>query len=198
MKVDSQVVSQRNLHGVSFSGTTSVNEFSLSSSAWSWYKEEVGVSSNHSFIKPGLLEQINTTKDNSDYLWYTTSINVKESIVPGQEKEAFLHIGSLGHAALVFVNKRLVGFGFGNHEDASFNLSEKISLNQGDNTLDILSMMIGLQGVCRSACALEQECHLSFLARTKLMGMNHERAWRRVVKEHMSSFSLSCRDWSIP
>ncbi|XP_034698221.1 beta-galactosidase 8-like isoform X2 [Vitis riparia] len=140
-----KVVSQRNLHGVSFSGTTSVNEFSLASSAWSWYKEEVGVSSNHSFIKPGLLEQINTTKDNSDYLWYTTSINVKESIVPGQEKEAFLHIGSLGHAALVFVNKRLVGFGFGNHEDASFNLSEKISLNQGDNTLDILSMMIGLQ-----------------------------------------------------
>ena len=39
----------------------------------------------------------------------------------------------------------ITGFGFGNHEDASFNLSEKISLNQGDNTLDILSMMIGLQ-----------------------------------------------------
>ena len=39
----------------------------------------------------------------------------------------------------------ITGFGFGNHEDASFNLNEKISLNQGDNTLDILSMMIGLQ-----------------------------------------------------
>ena len=42
-------------------------------------------------------------------LHHVGSINVKESIVPGQEKEAFLHIGSLGHAALVFVNKRLVG-----------------------------------------------------------------------------------------
>lgn len=37
------------------------------------------------------------------------------------------------------------GFGFGNHEDASFILGEKISLNKGTNTLDILSMMIGLQ-----------------------------------------------------
>ena len=39
----------------------------------------------------------------------TGSINVKEDIMPGKEKELLLHIESLGHAALVFVNKRLQG-----------------------------------------------------------------------------------------
>lgn len=38
-----------------------------------------------------------------------------------------------------------VGFGYGNHDDASFVLKKKISLNRGNNTLDVLSMIIGLQ-----------------------------------------------------
>ena len=37
------------------------------------------------------------------------------------------------------------GFGYGNYEDASFNLSKKITVHQGNNTLDVLSMIIGLQ-----------------------------------------------------
>ena len=58
-------------------------------------------------------------------LHHVGSINVQESIVPGQEKEAFLHIGSLGHAALVFVNKRLVGVFPNNYKRrfSSFSLS---------------------------------------------------------------------------
>lgn len=39
----------------------------------------------------------------------------------------------------------IVGFGYGNHDDASFVLTEKVHLNHGENTLDILSMMVGLQ-----------------------------------------------------
>lgn len=38
-----------------------------------------------------------------------------------------------------------VAFGYGYHDDASFNISEKISLEKGSNTLDIISMMIGVQ-----------------------------------------------------
>lgn len=37
------------------------------------------------------------------------------------------------------------GFGYGNHEDASFIVDEKITLNHGNNTIDLLSMMIGVQ-----------------------------------------------------
>lgn len=44
----------------------------------------------------------------------------------------------------------LVGFSCGNHDDASFVFSEKITLNYGSNTLDMLSMMIGLQVIILS------------------------------------------------
>lgn len=37
------------------------------------------------------------------------------------------------------------GFGYGNREDARFNLTKKITVHHGSNTLDVLSMMIGLQ-----------------------------------------------------
>lgn len=37
------------------------------------------------------------------------SIKVNENNTEGQQKEALLLVESLGHAALVFVNKRLVG-----------------------------------------------------------------------------------------
>uniref|UniRef100_A0A7N2LVH0 beta-galactosidase n=1 Tax=Quercus lobata TaxID=97700 RepID=A0A7N2LVH0_QUELO len=137
-----KVVAQRNLQVIS--SAHSVNELLRAPSAWSWYKEKVGIWSNNSFVESGLLEHIDTTKDTSDYLWYTTSINVEEDIMPGKEKDYLLHIESLGHAALVFVNKRLQGFGYGNHEDESFNLTKKITFHHGNNTLDVLSMMIGL------------------------------------------------------
>lgn len=39
-------------------------------SSWSWIYEPVGISKK-AFVKPGLLEQINTTADKSDYLWYS-------------------------------------------------------------------------------------------------------------------------------
>ena len=41
-------------------------------SSWSWFHEPVGISKTQAFVKPGLLEQINTTGDKSDYLWYSS------------------------------------------------------------------------------------------------------------------------------
>ncbi|MBA0745108.1 hypothetical protein Gogos_007698, partial [Gossypium gossypioides] len=40
-------------------------------SGWSWINEPVGISKASAFNKLGLLEQINTTADKSDYLWYS-------------------------------------------------------------------------------------------------------------------------------
>lgn len=37
------------------------------------------------------------------------------------------------------------GFGYGIHDDSSFILSVKVNLHAGSNTIDVLSMMIGLQ-----------------------------------------------------
>lgn len=39
----------------------------------------------------------------------------------------------------------VAGFGYGNHDSANFSMTQKINLNPGNNTLDVLSMMIGLQ-----------------------------------------------------
>ncbi|KAL6201128.1 hypothetical protein ACLB2K_024843 [Fragaria x ananassa] len=130
-----KVVSQRTAGDPIFASTT------LELSSWGWYKETVGSWSNGSFSSPGLLEQISTTKDTSDFLWYSISINIG----PDQGTELFLNIESLGHAALIFVNKKPIGFGYGNHEDASFILNELVALNPGNNTIDMLSMMIGVQ-----------------------------------------------------
>ncbi|XP_047309038.1 beta-galactosidase 8-like isoform X2 [Impatiens glandulifera] len=140
-----KVVTQKNLIDVVFPRKSNMIEYSLASSEWSWFKEKVGVWSNSSFITSRLLEQINTTQDSSDFLWYTTSINVDENSKVDKETKAFLLIQSLGHAGLVFVNKKLIGFSYGYHDDASFNFSGSIDLNHGRNTLDVLNMMIGLQ-----------------------------------------------------
>lgn len=48
-----------------------VNPSEALSSGWSWFNEPVGISSENAFTKLGLLEQINTTSDQSDYLWYS-------------------------------------------------------------------------------------------------------------------------------
>lgn len=49
---------------------SSINDQSLT---WEKYDEEVGSLEDNSLITvTGLLEQINVTRDNSDYLWYIT------------------------------------------------------------------------------------------------------------------------------
>uniref|UniRef100_A0A7N2LSV3 Beta-galactosidase n=1 Tax=Quercus lobata TaxID=97700 RepID=A0A7N2LSV3_QUELO len=177
-----KVVAQRNLQVIS--SAHSVNELLRAPSAWSWYKEKVGIWSNNSFVESGLLEHIDTTKDTSDYLWYTTSINVEEDIMPGKEKDYLLHIESLGHAALVFVNKRLQGFGYGNHEDESFNLTKKITFHHGNNTLDVLSMMIGLQvGLEGEYVGLDKIslANGSLWTQGTALPVNHSLIWYKVI-----------------
>lgn len=40
--------------------------------AWQSYNEETALNDGNTFTATGLLEQVNTTRDNSDYLWYST------------------------------------------------------------------------------------------------------------------------------
>lgn len=39
---------------------------------WQSYNEDINSMGDESFATVGLLEQINVTRDNTDYLWYTT------------------------------------------------------------------------------------------------------------------------------
>ncbi|RDY09559.1 Beta-galactosidase 8 [Mucuna pruriens] len=115
----------------------SLDEYS--SSGWSWISEPIGISKADSFSKFGLLEQINTTADRSDYLWYSLSIDLDAGAQP------VLHIKSLGHALHAFINGKLAGSATGNHEKANFNVDIPITLVAGKNKIDLLSLTVGLQ-----------------------------------------------------
>ncbi|KAK1309597.1 Beta-galactosidase 8 [Acorus calamus] len=104
-----KVVSQKAFGGSSYKNKMNV-EYNIASSAWYWYEEHVGFRSDSSFTQPGLLEQINTTKDASDYLWYSQSIDVNDELPQGKE-EAVLHIESLVMQHLSLLTKGLQNYG---------------------------------------------------------------------------------------
>ncbi|RDX70682.1 Beta-galactosidase 8 [Mucuna pruriens] len=112
-----------------------------SGSGWSWISEPVGISKADSFSKFGLVEQINTTADRSDYLWYSLSIDLEDDAGP----QTVLHIESLGHALHAFINGKLAGSGTGNSGKAKVNVDIPITLVTGKNTIDLLSLTVGLQ-----------------------------------------------------
>ncbi|QCD89687.1 beta-galactosidase [Vigna unguiculata] len=80
--------------------TESLKEEVGSGSGWSWISEPVGISKDDSFSKFGLLEQINTIADKSDYLWYSLSIGIEDDA----GSQTVLHIESLGHALHALIN----------------------------------------------------------------------------------------------
>ncbi|XP_047175416.1 beta-galactosidase 8-like [Vigna umbellata] len=106
-----------------------------SCSGWSWISEPVGISKADSFSKFGLLEQVNTTGDRSDYLWYSLSIDL-DAVT-----QTVLHIESLGHALHAFINGKLAGSGTGNKVKVDI----PVPLVAGKNTIDLLSLTVGLK-----------------------------------------------------
>ncbi|KAL5755424.1 hypothetical protein ACOSP7_023644 [Xanthoceras sorbifolium] len=113
---------------------------------WEVFKEKAGIWGEADFVKNELVDHINTTKDTSDYLWYTTSINVSED-------EEFLKKGShpvlliesKGHALHAFVNQEMQGTASGNGTHLPFKFKKPISLKAGRNEIALLSMTVGLQ-----------------------------------------------------
>ncbi|CAI8595674.1 unnamed protein product [Vicia faba] len=118
-----------------------VDSLGSSSSGWSWISEPVGISKDDAFTKFGLLEQINTTADRSDYLWYSLSIDVEDTV----GAQPVLHIESLGHALHAFINGKLAGSGVGNSGNAKVKVDIPITLVSGKNKIDLLSLTVGLQ-----------------------------------------------------
>ncbi|KAG6522825.1 hypothetical protein ZIOFF_019980 [Zingiber officinale] len=113
---------------------------------WETYDEEVASQGENSLItSTGLLEQINVTRDTSDYLWYITSLDVNPT-------EGFLQRGQLpvltvrsaGHALHVFINGQLSGSTYGTREDRKLKFSGNVNLRAGTNKIALLSVAVGL------------------------------------------------------
>ncbi|KAI7732050.1 hypothetical protein M8C21_022941 [Ambrosia artemisiifolia] len=116
------------------------------SSDWSYVSEPVGISSNDAFGKQGLVEQLNTTADQSDYLWYSISIDVKgDEPFLHNRSQTTLHVKSLGHVFHLFVNGQLEGSAIGSYDHPNLSKDFTVTLKHGMNKLDLLSLTVGLQ-----------------------------------------------------
>lgn len=115
-------------------------------SAWSSFSEPVGISKSGTFVKPLLLEQINTTADKSDYLWYSSSIVIKgDEPFLQNGSQSVLHVESLGHGLHAFINGKLAASKFGVSGNHKVSADIPVTLNTGNNMIDLLSLTVGLQ-----------------------------------------------------
>ncbi|RDX81515.1 Beta-galactosidase 1 [Mucuna pruriens] len=116
--------------------------------SWQSFNEETTTTEDSTFTMTGLLEQLNTTRDLTDYLWYSTDVVLDPN-------EGFLRNGndpvltvfSAGHALHVFVNGQLSGTVYGSLEFPKLTFSEGVKLRAGVNKISLLSVAVGLPNV---------------------------------------------------
>uniref|UniRef100_A0A0D9VHI0 Beta-galactosidase n=1 Tax=Leersia perrieri TaxID=77586 RepID=A0A0D9VHI0_9ORYZ len=109
---------------------------------WSWMPENLRpfmTDEKGNFRKNELLEQIITTSDQSDYLWYRTSLEHKG------DKSYMLYVNTTGHELYAFVNGKLVGQQYSPNGNFTFQLKSPAKLHDGKNYISLLSGTIGLR-----------------------------------------------------
>lgn len=117
--------------------------------SWEAYDEDIlSLGERSAMTAVGLLEQINVTRDSSDYLWYITNVEISssESFLRGG-KWPTLNVESAGHAVHVFINGQFCGSAFGTRENRRFTFSGPINLRAGTNKIALLSIAVGLPNV---------------------------------------------------
>ncbi|KAF8388821.1 hypothetical protein HHK36_025501 [Tetracentron sinense] len=116
--------------------------------SWQSYNEETTSYEDTSITMAGLLEQINTTRDVSDYLWYITDVKIdpnEQFLKNGQYP--VLTVLSAGHALHVFINDQLSGTAYGSLDYPKLTFSENVKLRAGFNKISLLSISVGLPNV---------------------------------------------------
>ncbi|KAJ7953068.1 Beta-galactosidase [Quillaja saponaria] len=117
--------------------------------SWESFDEDISSLDDSSTISaPGLLEQINVTRDTSDYLWYITSVDIgsSESFLRGGELPTLI-VQSTGHAVHIFINGKLSASAFGTRENRRFTFTGKVNFRAGTNRIALLSVAVGLPNV---------------------------------------------------
>ncbi|KAM7257106.1 hypothetical protein ACFE04_012847 [Oxalis oulophora] len=116
--------------------------------SWETHNEDISsVVEDSGITATGLLEQINVTRDASDYLWYTTSVEISpsESFLKGGQLT--LSVYSAGHAIHVLINGQYSGSAFGTMEKRGFTFTGPVNLHAGMNKIALLSVAMGLPNV---------------------------------------------------
>ncbi|CAM8886225.1 unnamed protein product [Rhodiola kirilowii] len=110
-----------------------------STDRWEQYQEDIITFDDTSVSANRLLEHTTTTKDASDYLWYTLKLQYNS------DTSAVLIANTLGHVLYAFVNGKLIGSAHGRKENSNYSLRSTLSLNDGIYNISLLSVMVGLQ-----------------------------------------------------
>ncbi|RDX76506.1 Beta-galactosidase 3 [Mucuna pruriens] len=119
--------------------------------SWESFDEDISSLDDGSSVTittTGLLEQINVTRDTSDYLWYITSVDIDpfESFLRGGKLPTLI-LQSTGHAVHVFINGQLSGSAYGTRENRRFIYTGTVNLHAGTNRIALLSVAVGLPNV---------------------------------------------------
>ncbi|XP_020223796.1 beta-galactosidase [Cajanus cajan] len=117
--------------------------------AWQSYNEEPALSSQDDPIATfSLWEQVNVTRDSSDYLWYMTDVNIdaNEGFIKNG-KSPILTVMSAGHVLHVFINGQLSGTAYGRLENPKLTFNDSVNLRVGNNKISLLSVAVGLPNV---------------------------------------------------
>ncbi|KAK6941384.1 Beta-galactosidase, beta-sandwich domain [Dillenia turbinata] len=117
--------------------------------SWQSYNEETSAYGDDDTVSmDGLWEQINVTRDSTDYLWYTTDVKIDPDegfLKSGQNP--VLTIESAGHTLHVFINGQLAGTRYGSLSFPKLTFSENVKLIAGTNKISLLSVAVGLPNV---------------------------------------------------
>ncbi|KAK6151943.1 hypothetical protein DH2020_014578 [Rehmannia glutinosa] len=116
---------------------------------WQSYNENApSADDTDTLAMQDLWEQVNVTRDSSDYLWYLTQVNIASD-------EGFLKTGkwplltvmSAGHALHVFINGQLSGTVYGGLDNPKLTYTGYVNLRAGVNKISLLSVAVGLPNV---------------------------------------------------
>ncbi|XP_024986388.1 beta-galactosidase 9 isoform X1 [Cynara cardunculus var. scolymus] len=116
----------------------------LVSESWMSFKEPIGVWGDDNFTVQGILEHLNVTKDQSDYLWYITRIYVSDEEIAFWKENAIspsLTIDSMRDLVHIFINGQLIGSAWGDW----IKVAQQVQFKQGYNDVMLLSETVGLQ-----------------------------------------------------
>ncbi|WOK98608.1 beta-galactosidase 2 isoform X1 [Canna indica] len=128
--------------------TSQVKMDSIGGFTWVSYNEESHSIDEETFTTDGLMEQINMTRDSTDYLWYTTVVDIgQEELFLQNGKYPVLTVMSAGHSLHVFINGQLTGTVYGSLDHPKLTYTGIVKLRAGSNTISILSVSVGLPNV---------------------------------------------------
>ncbi|XP_024542252.1 beta-galactosidase 8 isoform X1 [Selaginella moellendorffii] len=112
--------------------------------AWEWFQEPVGGSGINKILAHALLEQISTTNDSTDYMWYSTRFEILDQELKGGDP--VLVITSMRDMVHIFVNGEFAGSTSTLKSGGLYaRVQQPIHLKAGVNHLAILSATVGLQ-----------------------------------------------------